>query len=119
MICGAVLKYLAPILCFTAEEAWLAFRVEGAASVHLTEFPENLADWRDEKLAAKWRAVRRIRAVVTGALEIERAQKAIGASLEAAPQVFIADPALRAALDGVEFADVCITSAVEVVAGEP
>jgi isoleucyl-tRNA synthetase len=123
MICDALLKWLAPILCFTAEESWLAFRPQGignsAASVHLTEFPAGLAEWRDEPLAAKWRAIRRIRAVVTGALEIERAQKTIGASLEADPQVFIADPVLREALDGVDFADICITSAIEIVADEP
>ena len=47
---------------------------------------------------------------MTGALEIERAAKRIGASLEAAPTVSIADPELLTALDGVDFADVCITS---------
>ena len=57
--------------------------------------------------------------MVTGALEIERAQKTIGSSLEADPQVFVADAGLRAALDGVDFSDVCITSAIEIVAGEP
>jgi isoleucyl-tRNA synthetase len=63
--------------------------------------------------------VRRIRAVVTGALESERAQKNIGASLEADPQVFIADADARAVLDGVDFADICITSAIEIVAAAP
>ncbi|PPQ36001.1 Isoleucyl-tRNA synthetase [Rhodoblastus acidophilus] len=117
MLCDALLKWLAPILCFTAEEAWLAFRPQAEASVHLTTFPQGLESGRDEALATKWKAVRRIRAVVTGALEIERANKTIGASLEAAPQVFIADEALRAALEGVNFADVCITSSIEIVAG--
>jgi isoleucyl-tRNA synthetase len=123
ILCDALLKWLAPILCFTAEESWLAFRPQGvgksAPSVHLTTFPSGLAVWRDEPLAAKWRAIRRIRAVVTGALEIERAQKNIGASLEADPQVFIADSALRDALDGVDFAEICITSAIEIVAEAP
>uniref|UniRef100_UPI003F96C07A isoleucine--tRNA ligase n=2 Tax=Rhodoblastus sp. TaxID=1962975 RepID=UPI003F96C07A len=119
ILCGALLKWLAPILCFTAEEAWLAFRPQAAPSIHLTEFPSGLELFRDETLAAKWRTIRRIRAVVTGALEIERAAKNIGSSLEADPQVFIADPALRAALGGVDFADICITSSIEIVAGEP
>ena len=56
-----------------------------AASVHLQTFPEVPAAWRDDKLAEKWRKVRDLRRVVTGALEIERAQKRIGSSLEAAP----------------------------------
>jgi isoleucyl-tRNA synthetase len=119
ILCDALLKYLAPILCFTAEEAWLAFRPEAAPSIHLTEFPSGLDVWRDEPLAAKWRSLRRVRAVVTGALEIERAAKNIGSSLEADPKVFIADEGLRAALDGVDFADICITSGIEIVAGEP
>jgi isoleucyl-tRNA synthetase len=117
-LCDALVKWLAPILCFTAEEAFLAFRSGAEASVHLTTFPAGLNVWRDEPLAAKWRTIRRIRAVVTGALEIERAQKNIGSSLEADPQVFIADASLREALEGVDFADICITSGIEIVAGE-
>ena len=114
------MKWLAPILCFTAEEAWLAFRPNAEASVHLTGFPAGLEVWRDEALAAKWRSIRRIRAVVTGALEIERAQKsdrlvARGRSAGVSSPI----PPLRAALEGVDFADICITSAIEIVAGEP
>jgi len=60
-----------------------------------------------------------VRAVVTGALEIERAQKRIGSSLEAAPQVYIADEKLRTLVQSVDFADVCITSGVEILSGEP
>ena len=119
ILCDALLKWLAPILCFTADEAWRAFRPDAEPSIHLTQFPSGLDSWRDEPLAAKWRTIRRIRAVVTGALEIERAQKNIGSSLEADPQVFIADASLRAALEGVDFADICITSAIEIVAGAP
>ncbi len=53
-----------------------------------------------------------------GALEIERAQKNIGSSLEAAPTVYIADEALRAVLDGIDFAEICITSDLRIEAGE-
>ena len=59
-----------------------------------------------------------MRRVVTGALELERAAKRIGSSLEAAPEVFIADPDLRAALSGLDLAEICITSGIAVVAGE-
>ena len=55
--------------------------------------PKSPAAWRDEALAEKWEKIKRVRRVVTGALEIERAAKRIGSSLEAAPQVFIADDA--------------------------
>ena len=112
-----VTLWLAPILVFTSEEAWLS-RYPQKASVHLETLPEVPANWRDDALAAKWEKIRRIRAVVTGALEIERAQKRIGSSLEAAPQVFIADETFRAVLDGVDFAEVCITSDISIASGE-
>jgi isoleucyl-tRNA synthetase len=112
-----VTLWLAPVLVFTSEEAWLA-RYPGAISVHLESFPEIPFAWRDEALAEKWEQIRRVRLVVTGALEIERAQKRIGSSLEAAPRVFVADAGLRAVLETIDFAEVCITSNIAVEAGE-
>jgi isoleucyl-tRNA synthetase len=55
---------------------------------------------------------------VTGALEIERAQKRIGSSLEAAPKVYIADKDLAALVASIDFADICITSGIEIIAGD-
>jgi isoleucyl-tRNA synthetase len=101
------------MLPFTMEEAWLD-RHPDAQSVHLEQFPEIAADWEDEALAEKWRKVRQVRRVVTGALEIERAKKVIGSSLEAAPVVHITDPELRAALDGLDLAEIAITSEITV-----
>ena len=112
-----VTLWLAPILVFTAEEAWLS-RYPDATSVHLEPFPQVPAAWRDVTLAARWEGVRAARAVVTGALEIERARKTMGASLEAAPVVHVADAALRQTLETVDFADVCITSDIAIEAGE-
>ena len=81
--------WLAPITCFTAEEAWLARPADmpdGAKeSVHLRLYPEIPPAWRDAALGAKWETVRSLRRVVTGALELERAEKRIGSSLQAAP----------------------------------
>ena len=113
-----VVAWLAPILAFTAEEAWLQRYPSESGSVHLQTFPDAPAAWRDEALAARWAKVRRVRRAVTGALEIERAAKRIGASLEAAPIVFVADPELLAALDGIDFAEMCITSGIEVRSGD-
>jgi isoleucyl-tRNA synthetase len=110
--------WLAPMLPFTAEEAWLSRFGAEAASVHLELFPEVPKAWRDDKLAEKWRKVRQVRRVVTGALEIERAGKRIGASLEAAPVVHVADPDLFAAVVDIDLAEVCITSAAILVEGE-
>ncbi|HET9902932.1 MAG TPA: class I tRNA ligase family protein, partial [Xanthobacteraceae bacterium] len=110
--------WLAPMLCFTAEEAWLARFADETGSVHLVGFPDVPAAWRDEALAVKWRRIRTVRRVVTGALEIERAAKRIGSSLEADPIVHVSDPELFDALADVDLAEVCITSAATLVAGE-
>jgi isoleucyl-tRNA synthetase len=110
--------WLAPMLCFTAEEAWLSRFGEDAASVHLQPFSDVSPDWRDEALAEKWRKVRLVRRVVTGALEIERAQKRIGSSLEAHPIVHVSNPELFAAVVDVDLAEVCITSAATLVQDE-
>jgi isoleucyl-tRNA synthetase len=104
-----VTVWLAPFLSFTTEEAWLA-RYPDAVSVHLETFPPVPAEWRDEALAERWATIRAARSVVTGALEIERAAKRIGSSLEAAPIVYVADAAVAAILRSVDFAEVCITS---------
>jgi isoleucyl-tRNA synthetase len=109
--------WLAPMLCFTAEEAWLA-RDPAAASVHLESFPEVPASWRNDVLAEKWRKLRNLRRVVTGALELERAAKRIGSSLEAAPVIYASDPDLFAAAVDVDLAELSITSAATLVEGE-
>jgi isoleucyl-tRNA synthetase len=114
--CTAV--WLALILCFTAEEAWGSRYGAGARSVHVELFPEIPAAWRDDKLAEKWRKVREVRRAVTGALEIERAQKRIGSSLEAHPIVHVANEDLFEAVADVDLAEVCITSAATLVKDE-
>jgi isoleucyl-tRNA synthetase len=113
-----VATWLAPILVFTAEEAWLARFPSAEGSVHLESFPDVPRGWRDEAVAARWAKIRRVRRVVTGALEIERAKKTIGASLDAAPVVHVADAELLRALEGVDLAEICITSDIRVVPGE-
>lgn len=112
-----LVTWLAPMLPFTMEEAWLS-RKPDAVSVHLEQFPAVPAEWRDDALEAKWEKIRDVRSVVTGALEIERREKRIGASLEAAPVVHVGDAELLKALEGQDFAEICITSAITVVAGE-
>jgi isoleucyl-tRNA synthetase len=109
--------WLAPMLCFTAEEAWLA-RDPAAVSVHLEPFAEVPQAWRDDALAEKWRKLRNLRRVVTGALELERAAKRIGSSLEAAPIVYVGDTDLFAAAVDVDLAELCITSAATLVEGD-
>jgi isoleucyl-tRNA synthetase len=78
----ALVRWSAPILCFTAEEVW-ASRYPDEASVHLLEWPEIDAAWADEALATKWELIRAARERVTEHIEPLRREKAIGSSNEA------------------------------------
>jgi isoleucyl-tRNA synthetase len=109
--------WLAPILPFTTEEAWLT-RHPDAKSVHLRQFPATPEAWEDEFAGEEMARLREARSVVTGALEVARRDKVIGSALEASPRVFVADEHLRASLQAVDFAELCITSGIAIEAGE-
>ena len=119
ILCDAIIKWLAPILSFTTDEAWGMYRPDESPSVHLLTFPEHLDAFRDDPLARKWQTIRDVRRVVTGALELERAAKNIGSSLEASPIIYVSDRATLATLFDVDLAEVCITSNHEVQEDEP
>ncbi|MCJ8138848.1 isoleucine--tRNA ligase [Falsirhodobacter halotolerans] len=110
LIFHRLVTWLAPILVFTTEDVWLSRFPGDASSVHLQDMPATPNAWLNPDLAAKWQAIRAARRVVTAALEVQRSAKVIGSSLEAAPTVHVADTGLRAALDSVDFAELCITS---------
>ena len=110
--------WLAPILCFTAEEAWLTRRSDRNDSVHLRQFPAVPEAWRDDAQAAKWRKLRAMRRVVTGAIELERAEKRIGSSLQAHPTIYV-DPNYAGLDDGIDLAELMITSDATVSTDAP
>ncbi len=113
-----IVTWFAPILCFTMEEAWTT-RFGMDASVHLNDFFPVPREWTDGELVRKWMRVRELRRLVTGALELARADKAIGSSLEAAPVLGVSEASDKALLDSIDLAEIAITSgaSVEVVAG--
>lgn len=113
-----LVKWLAPFICFTAEEVWLARNPSDDGSIHLQQFPDVPEAWRDDALAEKWSHVRCLRRAVTGALEKERAAKTIGSSLQAHP-VVTAPADLIAACADLDMADVCITSDITLQEGVP
>jgi isoleucyl-tRNA synthetase len=120
--------WIAPFLSFTAEEVWQVRKADEAArgvttslvpeeSVHLAMFPELPAEWRDEALGQKWSSLWDVRRVITGAIEPLRAAKEIGSSLQAKPSVYLSGE--KAALvEGVDLAELAITSALSVELGE-
>ena len=114
-----LLVWLAPVMCFTTEEAFLMSRfADEADSVHLMLFPDPAEDWHDAALAKRWEKIFKVRRVVTGALEVERREKRIGSSLEAAPEVFITDKTLIDAYKGEAAADIFITSQATLTHGD-
>ncbi len=110
--------WLAPILCFTAEEVWLSRFKGERSSVHLMQFASPPAEWIDADLAQKWDRIREVRRVITGALEIERqVKKTIGSSLEAAPEIHVSDQDVLALLKGIDIAEMAITSDAKLIEG--
>jgi len=109
--------WLSPLACFTMEEAWTT-RFPDAGSNCLRVIPDTPAEWRNEAEAERWRKVEAVTRVVTGALEVERREKRIGAALEAAPKVWVADRELLAAFEGLDAAEIFRTSQATLVAGE-
>jgi isoleucyl-tRNA synthetase len=104
--------WLAPILVFTAEEAWTARFGEGE-SVHLQRTPDLPGEWADPALGARIEALRDVRRTVTAAIERMRAEGAIGSSLQTTAVIGPEAPALGAA----GWAELCITSSAT-LAGE-
>ncbi len=109
--------WLSPLTPFTMEEAW-ATRFPDAGSNSLRVFPSTPEEWLAPAEAERWAKVQAVTSVVTGALEIERREKRMGGALEAAPVVHIADPALLAAFEGLDAAEVFRTSQATLTAGE-
>jgi isoleucyl-tRNA synthetase len=118
-ILDALVRLMAPILSFTAEEVWdhVPGR-EKAASVHLTDFPEVDRGWLDETVEKTWDTLLRVRGEVARALEPARAAKLIGAALDARVTLYVTDPALPLR-DAALLRELCIVSQVERVDGEP
>ncbi len=109
----ALVRWMSPVLVFTAEEVWTT-RFSNGGSVHLLEWPAIDAGWRDDALAARFDRLRALRGLVTEAIEPLRREKIIGSGLAARVELAttIED---RAALHGVDFAEMCITATVDIV----
>ncbi|MQQ09363.1 isoleucine--tRNA ligase [Epibacterium sp. SM1979] len=105
--------WLAPILVFTMEEIWLERFPGDDSSIHLQDFPEPQPEWKHPEMRARWQTLASVRRVVTGCLELERKEKTIGSSLEAHPKVFVTPEILEEINNPKRFADICITSQLE------
>jgi len=117
-----LVHWLSPILCFTTEEAWLSYKgitiEDKETSIHLSQFPDVPKNWENTELNDSWKKIQEIRSVVNGALEIKRQDKTIGSSLEASPKLYVEDSAMAETLKSLNFADICITSNIEIIQRE-
>ena len=86
IVLDSLVKLLAPMTCFTAEEIWQfmpKIKGEDVDSVMLTSYPEPNEKYEDDTLRAKWDKIVRIKEIVAKKLEEARADKIIGHSLNA------------------------------------
>jgi isoleucyl-tRNA synthetase len=120
-ILDALVRLMAPILTFTAEEVWDHFRVaDKTKSVHLTDFPAVDETWLDDSLEQTWETLLRVRGETAKALEQARAAKLIGAALDARVTLYVSDPALGIESAGVPLLrELLIVSQLEIVRGTP
>ena len=110
----SLVAWIAPILCFTADEAWLAYTGNSEDSIHLHEYQKMPEEWQNASLIQKWGQVRSIRSQVTTALESARSDSKIGGSLQAS--VVLSLPEAEAKLlSDIDLPALFITSDVQII----
>ena len=107
-----LIRWLAPSISFTCEEAWKARGNE--SSIHLEDFLQVESKYENDQINDKWNTVKNIRKVITGALEKKRAEKIIGSSLEAKIKIYLDKDIIKKVTD-ITFDEVCITSSYELL----
>ncbi len=106
--------WFSPILPFTMEEVYLERFPEEGNSVHLLDIPDNEEEWYNPSHVDHWEKIRKVRRVVTGAIEVLRQNKVIGSSLEACPTIYIKDKDLYDVIKLANMSEVCITSGISI-----
>jgi isoleucyl-tRNA synthetase len=113
-----LVRWLAPVLSFTAEEAWHCYRGHNESSIHEQLFLICDKRWQNEELNEAWKKLRHLRKVMTTALEIERNAKTFGSSLQASLYVYV-NSELEIFLKKFDLAEITITSKTTIVVGSP
>ena len=108
-----LLTLLAPILCFTAEEAWQS-RLGKDTSVHNQNFPKVNDSWKNSEIFSKWEHLKLIRKAVNGAIEIERKNKLLGSSLEASVEIYFKDKDGINKINVNDLENICIVSKLSI-----
>ena len=108
-----LLKWFAPILSFTTEEIYSLLKINSNKSIHLENFPKIPSKWNDQDLEAKWNELIKIREICNSSIELKRAEKEIGSSLEANLIINLNEKMIKFT-SGIDFSELCITSAARI-----
>ena len=108
-----LLKWFAPVLSFTTEEIYSLLKIKETGSVHLEKFPEIPSNWNNPNLNNKWKELIKIRDKCNSSIELKRASKEIGSSLEVNLKILLNDKLIKLS-EGTDFSEICITSGADV-----
>ena len=113
IILEILLKCFAPVLSFTTEEIYSLLKIEEKASIHLEKFPVIPSNWNNQTLNNKWLELIKVRDKCNSSIELKRASKEIGSSLEANLKIFLNDKLIKLS-EGIDFSELCITSGAKI-----
>jgi isoleucyl-tRNA synthetase len=115
-----LVHWLAPLVSFTAEEAWKSYKQnKSELSIHLDDFPKVPTEWKKDCLETKWKTIKNVRGIITKALETERMAKTIGSSLEAEVIVYSANSEITKIISEIDIAEISIISKSTIVTAQP
>ena len=113
IILEVLLKWFAPVLSFTTEEIYSLIKIEEKESIHLEKFPTIPSSWNNIDLSNKWTELIKIRDKCNSSIELKRASKEIGSSLEVNLKIFLNDKLIKLANE-IDFSELCITSGAKI-----
>ena len=113
IILSILLRWFAPILSFTTEEIYFLSKIDTNESIHLEKFLDIPTKWYNKDLYLKWTELIKIRNKCNSSMELKRASKEIGSSLEANLTINLTNKLIELS-KGIDFAELCITSGAEI-----
>ena len=108
-----LLKWFAPVLSFTTEEIYSLLKIKEKGSIHLEKFPNIPSNWNNQDLSNKWAELIKIRDKCNSSIELKRASKEIGSSLEANLKILLNEKLITLS-KGTDFSELCITSGAKI-----
>ena len=114
VLLDCLLKWFAPILSFTTEEIYSLVNKNTNDSIHLKKFIKIPKNWQNNNLNQKWEKLKKVRDIANISIESKRANKLIGSSLESNIKIKLNKDFYDIAKN-FDFAELCITSAAEVL----